>query len=667
MLKHRALTATLVAAVTGAGLVIAGTGGAASAASGPVTHVLAGSNVPFTSSSQATGTVPGSRQLTIQLWLTPRIAAAEAYATAVSTPGTASYGKYLAPDAYTARFGPTAAEVTAAASWLRSRGFTGISAGAQRDYVRATGTVSAIDSAFGTQLRYYPASHAASGGRYRLYANDSSLTVPSSLASSVVGVTGLENAEPVQPLLRQQVSARSAPSAAAAPTALAPSQQPTYLCSSYWGQYTATLTYKQNGTYTYPTANCGYSAKQFRSAYGQNFANTGKGRTIALVELGLTPGMFTTLQKYAAANGMPPPAASRYKELSLGGTFAACDDPFYVEESLDVEAAYDMAPGATELVVGGNACDTGDAGLQGIFDADLAVLNGNGKHPLATVASNSWESGAEYQAASFTNIEHAYLVKAAAEGVGMYFSSGDASGVEAPSSDPYAISVGGTSLGIGKTGARVFETGWSTNAVVYDTTSSSWIPFYEVGAAGGGPSLLWKQPAYQQGVVPKALATPPGNRGGLVRSAPDISADADPFTGVLILLQDLSASGSVTGYEDITVGGTSVAAPLVAGMVTAAEQGVKHPFGFIDPVLYRVSRTAAITDSLPAAKYPLNDRQAACDAYYCGALGVLAFDDQSYDMIGYTGQVTLRGYDNMTGVGMPGGQAFIAALRHSLK
>ena len=32
-------------------------------------------------------------------------------------------------------------------------------------------------------------------------------------------------------------------------------------------------------------------------------------------------------------------------------------------------------------------------------------------------------------------------------------------------------------------------------------------------------------------------------------------------------------------------------------------------------------------------------------------------------MAGYTGQVTLKGYDNMTGIGTPNGQLFISALR----
>ena len=32
-------------------------------------------------------------------------------------------------------------------------------------------------------------------------------------------------------------------------------------------------------------------------------------------------------------------------------------------------------------------------------------------------------------------------------------------------------------------------------------------------------------------------------------------------------------------------------------------------------------------------------------------------------MAGYTGQVALKGYDNMSGIGTPNGQTFINALR----
>jgi hypothetical protein len=53
----------------------------------------------------------------------------------------------------------------------------------------------------------------------------------------------------------------------------------------------------------------------------------------------------------------------------------------------------------------------------------------------------------------------------------------------------------------------------------------------------------------------------------------------------------------------------------------------------------------------------------ACDPHDCGLWALTTFDDQSSGMFGYTGQVTLPGYDNMTGVGAPAGAAFISGLR----
>ncbi len=144
-----------------------------------------------------------------------------------------------------------------------------------------------------------------------------------------------------------------------------------------------------------------------------------------------------------------------------------------------------MAPGANQLVVGGDSCNQGDYGLQGLFDADLAVL-GTGSHPLASIASNSWGSGPEEQAPSVTGIERSILVQAAAEGVGMYFSSGDGSGVGEPASDPYAIAVGGTTLGIGKGSTRLFETGWSDGVSLL--SGKSWIFLGENGAAAAVPA-----------------------------------------------------------------------------------------------------------------------------------------------------------------------------------
>jgi len=628
------------------------------ASGAPASVRLAGSAAPFTSQARVTGAVAAAQRLSIQVWLKPRVAAAEALASAVSTPGNPLFHHYLSPASYTARFGATSSAAAKVEKWLRGQGFTAVGADPQRDYVRATAAASTINNAFGVQLKLYQSSAAANAGRYQLRANDRAVTIPSSLAAIVDGVTGLDNAAPVLPLETPATKPATKTTSAAAPAA-----SPSAPCSVYYGQHKATGLPKQFGTTSFPTEVCGYSARQIRKAYGANTVSTGKGQTIALVELGLTPDMFLTLQDYAAANHIAAPSTERYAELSLGQG-SACGDPFDVEEQIDVESSYDMAPAAHQLVIGGDGCNEGDYGLQGLFDADLAVLGGNGHHPLASAASNSWEGGAESQPASLTNIEHAYLLRAAGEGVGMYFSAGDGSGVESPSSDPYAIAIGGTTLGIGKTDNRLFETGWSTGEALL--SDNQWILLGEQGASGGGPSLLWKEPGYQKHVVPPALATIAGNRGGSVRSVPDISADADPFTGLAVGLLTFSTTdpSAPPTYSESDWGGTSLAAPLVAGIVTAAQQGQPASFGLISPAVYKLGKTSAIHDALPLTSHsPALYRGTACDANTCGAQVLATFDDQSPAMFGYNGQVTLKGYDNMTGVGTPNGQAFLTALR----
>jgi subtilase family serine protease len=645
------VAASALAATT---IAVAVSGSAAYAAAGssnPASTALSGSGAPFTTANRAIGAVAASNRLTIQAWLRPQTAAAEAYAAAVSTPGSKLFRHYLTPAAYTARFGATAAEVTSVESWLKSAGFTGVSADSGRNYVQATAAVSAINAALKVQLRYYRASSDASAGRYLLRANDRPITVPTSVASELLGLTGLDNAVPKATYVR-----------AVNPVATTGTAKKgiSFACSSWYLQHYARRLPKKLGTTSVPTVICGYSPSQVRAAYGYNRRNIGKGVTVALVEVGLTPDMFQTLRDYAGVNRIESPSPRRYAELSLGRG-SACGDPFDVEEQLDVEASYAMAPLANQLVVGGDSCDNGFSGDQSVFDADTAILDGRDGHPLARIVSNSWETGDESIPANQLTIEHAYLLRAAAEGVSMLFSAGDASGVESPSSDPYATAVGGTTIGIGRHDPRLFETGWSTG--ISSDIDNKWIFQGEDGASGGGPSLLWARPAYQRGVVPTGLATAPGNRSGLIRAVPDIGALADPFTGFAVGLLDISNAGKVIGYSEESVGGTSAAAPLVAGLVADAEQ-YQEPFGFLNPALYRLAGTGAVHDVTPiTSKTPARYHGVACDAAMCGSLWLTTFDDENWSMPGYTGQVTRKGYDTMSGIGSPNGQSFVYGLR----
>jgi subtilase family serine protease len=640
-----------VATATVAAMTVAGVSGAAGAAPRSGYLRLAGSAVPFATAGRAVSAVAGSTALTIQVWMRPgHLAQAERYATEVSTPGTRLFRHYLSPDAYTARFGASQAGTSKVEAWLRRQGFTSVQTDGQRDYVRATGAVKNIDAAFRTQLENYRSSGGVNAGPYRLRANDSAVSVPKSLAGYVLGVTGLDNAAPRLPLLHQSTGSKTGPGK--------PTRAP---CSHYWGQHQISGVPSAFGRTSFSTQICGYNATQMRAAYGMNMRNDGRGETVSLVELGLAPDMFLDLKDYAASDHFVAPSPERYTELSLGKD--TCGDPFDVEEQLDVETSYDMAPAANQLVVGGDSCNNGDYGNQGLFDADLAIIDGLGgsNHPLANISSNSWGPGNDLQPALDTNVMHAYLVRAAAQGIGMYFASGDSSGVETPD-DPYTTLVGGTSLELGSHNQRLFETGWSSGESVI--INGKWHLQNENGASSGGPSLLWAQPAYQHGIVPTAMATAPGNRPGLVRSEPDMAANADLFTGFATGMLSFPKNKPPHFYR-LLVGGTSEASPLVAGMVADAQQGQRHAFGFINGVLYgKLAGTSALRDMLPStSRTPAFYRAEVCNADFCGAPSLITMDDQDPAMPGYTGQVTAKGYDNMTGLGVPNGQYFIAALR----
>ncbi len=613
---------------------------------------LPGSVAPLAAAGRAIGTAPATAKLTIQFWLAQRSAAAARYAAAVSAPGSPLFRHFLSPAGYIARFSATPAAAAAVESWLKSTGFTGVGTDLGRDYVQATAPVATIEAALRVRVNYYRTTDLSGTGRYPLRANDRPVALPAPIARRVLGVTGLDNAAPAMTYVRAGGRARARAKAAATPA---------FPCSHWYLQHFASGLPAMFGVTKFPTVLCGYTPQQLRRAYNLGAGNTGKGVTVALVEEGLATDMFQTLAEYAKVHDMQSPSATRYYEMSLGRG-AQCGDPFNVEEQLDVEASYSMAPASNQVVVGGDSCDNGFFGLQSLLDADLAVLNGTGDRPLAQVASNSWEAGTEGATASTLSITHAYLIRAADEGVSMLFSAGDSSGIEVPASDPYATAVGGTTLAIGHDNPRLFDTGWSTG--ISAVSGGNWLFQGEEAASGGGASLLWAQPGYQRGGVPAALATATGDRGGLVRTVPDISADADGFTGMTVGMLSFDDQGNVTGYFEQSIAGTSLATLLVAGVVADAEQGQRRSFGFLNPALYKLAGTKAFDDVLPlSAKSNAAHRGVVCDASTCGLVLLTTFDDQDTAMTGYTGQVTAPGYDTMTGIGTPSGQSFISGLR----
>jgi subtilase family serine protease len=643
-MRFRGALALLGAAAVGGSFVTSG--GVAGATPSPSSVRLPDSTAAAVSGRTPTGTVSSTAQTTIQIWMRPDTAGATAYAQAVSTPGSAGFHHYLSPSAYTADFGPAASATGAVASWLGRQGFGHISVDAQRSYVRASATVGTAESAFAVRINRYQI-HDPSGAARTVTANDRDITLPATLAKNVLGVTGLDNVAP------QTFHAQTSVSRAAAAPAL---------CSAYYGQKVKTGLPAYHGSTSFPYALCGYNGKQLRQAYGMNSTNTGKGQTVAFIEIGSPYEMEQTLTRWAKSGGLPAPKPTNYSELVLGRG-GQCFNEFDIEEQLDIEAGYAMAPGSHQLLVGGDSCEEKLQGIQALFDAELAVLNGNGNAPLASLTSNSWGlTGGENFPSIYVSILHSILLRAAGEGVGTYFASGDDPGISVPADDPYATAVGGTSLGLDRSGRRLFETGWSNESLVVNTKKTGYID-EGIGrsAAGGGTSLLWKEPSYQKGVVPTSMTTPgAGNVSGL-RAVPDIGALADAFTGISQAITEPGKHGDV--YSVFPDGGTSLASPLVAGMVAAAQQGQSSTFGFINPLLYKLSATSALHDTLPvSASTPVAQRAVFCPAngQLCIENGLQTFDSQNR---AYTDQITAKGFDTMSGIGTPNGQPFITALR----
>jgi subtilase family serine protease len=256
------------------------------------------------------------------------------------------------------------------------------------------------------------------------------------------------------------------------------------------------------------------------------------------------------------------------------------------------------------------------------------------------------------------------FIQAGTEGIGMYFASGDEGDnkvtlgyrtVEWPSASPYATGVGGTSLGLGVGDQYLFETGWgTTNSYL---VGNEWKPrppgaFYYGGT--GGTSRIIAEPWYQMGVVPDSLS---GYWGGANRVVPDIAMNGDPTTPILVGETQRFPDGSIR-YAETAFGGTSLSTPLMAGVMALADQRAGFAHGFANPMFYDIQGTSALHDVVnPGTKIAAvrtnfnNGVDASAGKYF-----VLRTFNQ-------TGTLhTKPGYDDVTGVGTPNGEAFLDAM-----
>jgi len=613
----------------------------AAAPSGRTT--LPGSVPAWATAHNRAGTADPSAAVGFRVYLGWQDAtAASSLAQAVSDPASSSYGHYLTPAQFRARFAPTRAQVGAVRSWLRSQGFSVEYTPQNNHYVSAGGTVAQAAAAFG-----------ASFGMYRVdgltvRSPSENVSVPSSLASIVSGVVGLDDSAQ---FVRTDSRAGDAP-----PPAAFVSASP---CSTYWGQSQATGFTNPYGTGTLPYAPCGYTPQQVKGAYGIS-GYDGSGQTVAIIDAYAAPTITQDVNQWSVNRGLPTLAPNQFTQVVAPGTYRHPEaglrqDPqgWYGEETLDVEAVHGMAPAANIVYVGApNNFQDLDAALNHVVD----------RH-LASIVTNSYGFPTELLPPGYIKPYQDTITQGVIEGIGIYFSSGD-KGDESqtvgyttadwPASSPLVTAVGGTSLAVGASNNYLFETGWgSTTSSWTGTTWSPTPPGPWLYGSGGGVSRIFAEPSYQQGVVPAGVFTAQGRTG---RAVPDISAVGDPNTGYLIGETQTFPDGSVK-YSEYRIGGTSLSSPLIAGIMALANQAAGRTLGFVNPLLYGLAGSTAYTDVVNPAS-----TVAVVRTNYVN--GVDATGGRSYVLRTMNQTLSLRttpGWDDVTGLGTPT-NTFISAV-----
>jgi subtilase family serine protease len=653
---------------------------------------LRGSLAPARERARTAGTVAGTSQVSFDLLFSLRnAAAAQAFVRQVSSPGSAEFHHYLTDAQWMSRFGPTQADVSKAEAWLRQAGFRVGSVARDRLYVTAAGTALRVEHAFGVKLGYYE----VNGHRVRLA--EGTMTIPSSLADVVSGTVGV-NQYVATPALAQAGHAAAASAVATgrepAPPAGFRNPEP---CSAFWGQKTDT---KDSGqlyqpyTHPLPYDSCGYKPAQLRGAYGLAGSvakgTRGSGVTIAITDAYDSPTLLPDAQHYFKLNDPAHPLLSsqftNVEPTTVNDQAFCAGSGWYDEQALDVEASHTMAPGAHIEFVGAQNCL--DSGL--LAAVTTAVTSG------ASVVTDSWDDvlGDVFtDAATKTAFDDTFML-AASTGVSVLFCSHDfgdnfaSFGMTAqnyPATSSYVTSVGGTTLEVNASNSRQAEYGWSTARQVLcevqarncGSATKPLAPLAYDNGGAGGTSYVYTQPFYQVGVVPKALALRNEAVNGPVpyRVEPDISMDADPQSGMLIGLTQTFPNGVY--YDQFKEGGTSLASPLLAGVIADADQAAGVSLGFLNPVLYKAWTTtpAAFNDinrpasfhSAAVARVDYVNGVNSNDGFVVSMRAINYEGPETYcDATGHcqTGPVTLTtrpGFDSMTGLGSVGAN-FIPTL-----
>jgi len=445
--------------------------------------------------------------------------------------------------------------------------------------IQAAGPASVMETAFGVHLLrvVHDSRH------YRGRVGD--IHLPAELEAIVVGVFGLDN----RPMVRHR---RAVGSHCAGQSLPPPGARPWFFPQEL------------AAAYDFPSAAC-------------------SGQTVGLIELG-GQVVEADLQAFLTAASLPPVPTPVCVLAEVLTAADSADADSTGEVMLDVEVVAAVCPGAKIV------CYFSHFTEQGWIDVLDRAIHDTTNNP--TVLSVSWglAEGEEIWTGQAMSAINDALKEAANLGIPVCVAAGDDGSadqvgdgrayVDFPSSSPYVLCVGGTSLKKSTNGT--VETVWKDG----DGTRAD-----GGGSTGGGVSTVFAVPAWQAGV-----AVPSVNPGAIAgRCVPDVAANAAGSTGYLM----------VAGGTRQVSGGTSAASPLWAGLIArlnATLSADKH-VNYLTPLLYAPN---AKTGGQPL-----------------GALGCKDITQGDNDTSAAGGYSAQAGYDAVTGWGSPNGATLLKLLQ----
>lgn len=284
---------------------------------------------------------------------------------------------------------------------------------------------------------------------------------------------------------------------------------------------------------------------------------SGGSKVIAIVDAFDDPNAASDLATFSIQFGLPQ---ANFSKVFASGVKPAQDPTggWELEESLDIEWAHAMAPSAKIILVEAASDSFSSLLAAETVAANLVAAAGGGE------VSNSW-GGGEFP--SETSFDSTFIKS----GVVFFASTGDSPGTQWPGVSPNVVAAGGTTISRNP----------STLAFI---TERPWVE------TGGGRSLFEPIPTFQT-----SIAGIVGN----ARGVPDLSFDADPDTGAWVF-DSFPLQGSTSGCCGVRgwwiVGGTSLSAPSLAGIVNSAGHFATSSDGELTTIYSNLGNTADFHD-----------------------------------------------------------------------